>query len=193
MKDREHKPKKPHKAGGKHGKLVALAVIAEQGAPAHGEVLEAAREVSPSKKDRQKVTSDPPGSVESREQPVRLAARSRFSVSTSSFFDMDVDSDLDSEDQTDHDQPREYEIWEESFEWEASSQPENLLEYFAEEEVEAAMREADVAMQADESAFMFEEGIGAYDLTPDGELIGWAERGAESAALEENSLDIFSS
>ena len=56
---------------------------------------------------------------------------------------------------------------------------ETLSEYFAEEEAEAAMLEADLAMYTDECALVCDEGLDPVELAQEEVSIEWAKRGFE--------------
>jgi hypothetical protein len=89
----------------------------------------------------------------------------------------------DSNDPLDHNESMEDPIWRDYLGMDpSSSQLESLSEYSAEAEVEAAMFEAELAMQAVESGLIFEEGI--EEMTQGGVSLVWAEGDAGLTAVE---------
>jgi hypothetical protein len=182
-KGRKDKPEKSAEAGGESRRQNALPVDSARRTPAHGEVLTAAKKDGTPKDSGPEVWADPPDRVGPPEPPVRLPALQHISVSRSSGFVVKPDRDPDSKDALDQNQSTEDPIWEEYLDMDTSSF--NLLSgYSAEEEVEAAMLEADLAMQADESALMVEEGMEVFEMAPDDVSLVWAEEDADFTAVE---------
>jgi hypothetical protein len=163
-KGRKDKPEKSAEASGESRRRDALPVDSARRTPANGEVLTAEKKGGTPKGSGLEVWADPPNRVGTSEPPVRLPTLQHISVSGSPGFVVKPDRDPDSKDALDQNQSTEDPIWEEYLDMDTSSF--NLLSgYSAEEEVEAAMLEADLAMQADESALMFEEGMEVFDGT----------------------------
>jgi len=172
MKDRD-KPKKSTAIAGKPAKRNALPIRAARPTPVRGKVLAAVKKADIPTAHEPEVSFQPPVSAKPLETSLRLAARWRFPVRGSSRLGINPDPNLDTGEPLDHNQSRECPAGEEYLDLDTSSSNlESISEYLAEEEVEAAMLEADHAMQTDESALMFDQGMEAVELTQDGVSCG---------------------
>jgi hypothetical protein len=180
MKETKDKPEKSSgEVTGEPGERAVSPARSAQGTPARGEVRRAAKKAFTRREDEEEVSPDA-----QTERPAPDAALVEHDVShhaaspdpniKSLGLDL-VTGDLLGGNLTIQEAaPREY------FPLNISSiHVETLSEYFAEEEVEAAMLEADLAMYTDECALVCDEGLDLVELAQEEVSIEWAKRGFE--------------
>ncbi len=163
MKDRKDKPEKSAEVARKSRKRNAAPVRSPQRRPVRNEPPPAVWQGDAPEADEAKVLSESPDVVELPEPTAQSPEPQGFAAGDSSHFVVNLDHDNDPPNQ----QPSvEDSIEKGSLYRDLSSlTPESLFEYSAEKEVEAAMLEAELAVQTDESAFALEEAMAQEDVS----------------------------
>jgi hypothetical protein len=179
MKTRKEKPDKSVEMRSRPKNRDTSTVRAPRKVLARGEVITASRESNATKISGRTISPTHPDTALPSEEPAKMRTSLHISIQDSRYG---VENPSQNRDRDAPEYRRSVDdlLCAEYLDLDISSSDfESLSEYSAEKEVEAAMLEADLAIQADESALIFEESVEGFEAAQDSMSLVWTEGGVE--------------